>query len=133
MAKITREQILDINSRCRNDWQLDVQYCLMHGEKTFIKRIDIDEQNFLEFRLEYNSKNKVQIHISKFFHKPEEAFATTSGMGKSKILNDIPVARKNINKLTEYTRELTDEKLLEINRNTEVSKSNGMFLQSEDF
>ena len=133
MAKITREQILDINSRCRNDWQLDVQYCLMHGEKTFIKRIDIDEQNFLEFRLRYNSHNQTEVHISKFFHKPEEPFATTSGMGKSKILNNTPVARKNTNKLIEYTKELTNEKLLEINRNTEVSKSNGMILQSEDF
>lgn len=130
---LKKEQILKLNNSCRNDWQLDVQYCLMHGEKTFIKRIDLDEQNFLEFRLEYNSKNKVQVRISKYFHKPEEAFATTSGMGKSKILNDIPVARKNTNKLIEYTKELTNEKLLEINRNTEVSKSNGMILQSEDF
>lgn len=130
---IKKEQILNINSRCKNDWELDVQYCLMHGEKTLIKRIDLDEQNFLEFSLRYNYNKQVSLHISKFFHKPEEAFATTSGMGKSKILNDIPVARKNTNKLIEYTKELTDEKLLEINRNTEVSKSNGMILQSEDF
>ncbi len=130
---IKKEQILNINSRCKNDWELDVQYCLMHGEKTLIKRIDLDEQNFLEFSLRYNYNKQVSLHISKFFHKPEEAFATTSGMGKNKILNDIPVARKNTNKLIEYTKELTDEKLLEINRNTEVSKSNGMILQSEDF
>ena len=130
---LKKEQIVKLNNSCRNDWQLDVQYCLMHGEKTFIKRIDLDEQNFLEFRLEYNSENQTQVRISKFFHKPEEVFATTSGMGKSKILDNTPVARKNINKLIEYTKELTNEKLLEINRNTEVSKSNGMFLQSEDF
>ncbi len=130
---LKKEQIVKLNSSCRNNWELDVQYCLMHGEKTFIKRIDIDEQNFLEFSLRYNYNKQVSLHISKFFHKPKEAFATTSGMGKSKILNDIPVARKNTNKLIEYTKELTDEKLLEINRNTEVSKSNGMILQSEDF
>ena len=130
---LKKEQIVKLNSSCRNDWELDVQYCLMHGEKTFIKRIDIDEQNFLEFRLEYNSENQIQVRISKFFHKPEEAFATTSGMGKNKILNDTPVVRKNTNKLIEYTKELTDEKLLEINRNTEVSKSNGLILQSEGF
>ncbi len=130
---LKKEQIVKLNNSCRNDWQLDVQYCLMHGEKTFIKKIDLDEQNFLEFRLEYNSENQIQVRISKFFHKPEEIFATTSGMGKSKILDDTAVKRRNINKLTEYTRELTDEKLLEINRNTEVSKSNGLILQSEDF
>lgn len=130
---LKKEQIVKLNSSCRNDWQLDVQYCLMHGEKTLIKRIDLDEQNFLEFRLEYNSENQTQVRISKFFHKPEEVFATTSGMGKSKILDNTPVARKNINKLIEYTKELTNEKLLEINNNTETSKSNGMILQSEDF
>lgn len=130
---LKKEQIVKLNNSCRNNWELDVQYCLMHGEKTFIKKIDLDEQNFLEFRLRYNSHNQTEVHISKFFHKPEEAFATTSGMGKSKILNDTPVARKNTNKLIEYTKELTDEKLLEINRNTEVSKSNGLILQSEDF
>ena len=130
---LKKEQIVKLNSSCRNDWQLDVQYCLMHGEKTLIKRIDLDEQNFLEFRLEYNSENQTQVRISKFFHKPEEVFATTSGMGKSKILDNTPVARKNTNKLIEYTKELTNEKLLEINNNTETSKSNGMILQSEDF
>lgn len=130
---LKKEQIVKLNSSCRNNWELDVQYCLMHGEKTFIKRIDIDEQNFLEFSLRYNYNKQVSLHISKFFHKPEEPFATTSGMGKSKILDNTPVARKNTNKLIEYTKELTNEKLLEINRNTEVSKSNGLILQSEDF
>lgn len=130
---LKKEQIVKLNNSCRNDWQLDVQYCLMHGEKTFIKRIDLDEQNFLEFRLRYNSHNQTEIHISKYFHKPEEAFATTSGLGKTAILDDTAVKRKNVNKLAEYTKELTDEKLLEINENTEVSKSNGLILQSEDF
>lgn len=133
MAKITREQILDINSRCMNGWQLDVKYFMMYKEKILVKRIDLDEQNFLEFLLRYTPENKTEIHFNKFFHKPEEAFVTTSGMGKNKILDDTAVKRRNINKLTEYTKELTDEKLLEINRNTEVSKSNGLILQSEDF
>lgn len=133
MAKITQEEIDKVNSRCRNDWQLDVKYFLMYKEKILIKRIELDEQNFLEFLLRYSSENKIQVHISKFFHKPEEPFASTSGMGKTAILDDTAVARKNVNKLIEYTKELTDEKLLEINKNTEVSRSNGLILQSEDF
>ncbi len=130
---LKKEQIININSRCSNGWELDVQYCLMHGEKILIKRIDLDEQNFFEFSLRYNYNKQISLHISKFFHKPEETFASTSGMGKNKVLDDTPVARKNVNKLIEYTKELTDEKLLEINKNTEVSKSNGLILQSEDF
>jgi len=130
---LKKEQILNINSRCRNDWELDVKYYLMYKEKVLMKRIDLDEQNFLEFLLRYTPENKTEIHISKFFHKPDEEVATTSGLGKTAILDDTAVKRKNVNKLIEYTKELTDEKLLEINKNTEVSKSNGMILQSEDF
>ncbi len=130
---LKKEQIIKINNSCRNDWQLDVKYFLMYKEKILIKRIDLDEQNFLEFSLRYSTENKVQIHISKFFHKPNEEVAITSGLGKTAILDDTIVKRRNINKLTEYTKKLTNDKLLEINKNTEVNKSNGMILQSEDF
>lgn len=55
------------------------------------------------------------------------------GMGKSKILDKTPVKRKDINKLILLTKELTDEKLLEINKNTPLATGYGMVLQSEDF
>ena len=54
-------------------------------------------------------------------------------MGKSKILDTIPVKRKSINKLIDFTKTLTDKELMEINKNTKVSKSNGLILQSEEF
>ncbi len=55
------------------------------------------------------------------------------GMGKSKILDRIPVKRKEINKLILFTKVLTNEKLLEINKNTPVAPAYGMITQSEDF
>lgn len=133
MAKITQKQINDINNQCMNNWELDVQYYLFHNEKTLIKQIEIDKQNYLEFALRYNYKNQVSLHISKFYHKENEDFASTSGMGKSKVLDTRPVKRKTVNKLIEFTRDLTDNTLIEINKNTEVSKSNGLILQSEEF
>ena len=41
MAKITKEQIMKVNSKCHNGWQLDTQYYLFHGEKILFKNIDI--------------------------------------------------------------------------------------------
>lgn len=54
-------------------------------------------------------------------------------MGKSKILDETPVKRKDVNKLILLTKELTDEKLLEINKNTQVARGYGMIPQSKDF
>ena len=33
MAKITREQIQKINNKCKNDWELDIQFFIFHNEK----------------------------------------------------------------------------------------------------
>ena len=133
MAKITQKQISNINSQCMNNWKLDVQYYLLYNEKTLIKQVEIDKQNYLEFALRYNYNNQVSLHINKFYHKENEDYASTSGMGKSKVLDITPVKRKIVNKLIEFTRDLTDNALIEINKNTEVSKSDGLILQSEDF
>ncbi len=77
-----QEQIIKINSMCENNWRLDVQYYLYHDEKTLIKQIDLDNTHYLEFRLSYNSKNQVVLHISKFYHGEGETFASTSRNGK---------------------------------------------------
>ena len=133
MVKITKEQIDTINRQCANGWELDVQYYLFYGEKVLVKQIKLDSQNYLEFSLRYNYKNQVSLHISKFYRKENEIFASTSGLGKSRILDTVSVKRKNVNRLIKFTRNLTDNKLLKINNNTKVSKSNGLFLQSEEF
>ena len=54
-------------------------------------------------------------------------------MGKSTILDKTQVKRKNINNLIAFTKILTDNELLEINKNTKVSKCDGLILQSEEF
>lgn len=133
MGKITREQITKINNMCSNEWMLDVDYVLFHNEKTLIKRIRLDERHFLEYSLKYNYNNQISLHISKFYHEPNDEMASTSGMGKNKILDETPVKRKDVNKLILLTKELTDEKLLEINKNTPLATGYGLVMQSEDF
>ena len=78
-------------------------------------------------------KNQIQLHISKFYYKQGDTFASSTGLGKHKILNDVPATRKNVNELIELTKSLTDVELMGINNTTEVTKSNGLFLESEAF
>lgn len=82
IATITKEQVNAINNKCKNYWQLDVQYYVFHNEKTLIKHIELDAENYLEFALRYNYKNQISLHISKFYHKPNEEYASTNSIGK---------------------------------------------------
>ena len=133
MAKINKEQIMKVNSQCHNSWRLDTQYYLFHGEKILFKNIEIDEENYLRFSLDYNSQKQVILRISKFYHEKGKDYSSTSGLGKCKILEDIPLKRKSINNLIEFTNELDNNKLLEINKDTSVASGYGMFLPSKDF
>lgn len=132
MAKITKQQIENINKKCTNDWRLDVEYYLFHNEKTLIKHIKLDNEHYLEFALRYNYKNQISLHISKFHHKEGDYFASSQGLGKSKILDETQVTRKNVNNLIEFTNKLTDYECMRINAETQVTKS-CIFVSSEEF
>ncbi len=132
MAKLTREQIETINSKCKNGWGLDIQYFIFHTEKTLKKIIELDTEHYLEFRLDYNYNNQITLFINKFYHKTNDNFATSSGLGKKKILEETPATRKNINRLIELTEKLTDDELMKINNETDVIR-NIMFVPSEAF
>lgn len=132
MAKITKQQIENINKKCTNDWRLDVEYYLFHNEKTLIKHIKLDNEHYLEFALRYNYKNQISLHISKFHHKEGDYFASSQGLGKSKILDETQVTRKNVNNLIEFTDRLTDDECMRINAETQVTKS-CIFVASEEF
>lgn len=132
MAKITKQQIKNINKKCMNDWRLDVEYYLFYNEKTLIKHIKLDNEHYLEFALRYNYKNQISLHISKFHHKEGDYFASSQGLGKSKILDETQVTRKNVNNLIEFTNRLTDDECMQINAETQVTKS-CIFVASEEF
>lgn len=133
MVNITNELINDINNKCKNNWKLDISYYIFHKEKTLIKRIKLDEQNYLEFALRYNRKNQVSLHISKFYQEKGDNYASTSGMGKIEILDITQFKRKNINNLISFTNDLDDEKLLEINEKAKTANGYGLIMKSEDF
>ena len=56
-----------------------------------------------------------------------------NGLGKSKVLDTTPLKRKSINKLIDYTDQLDNNKLMEINEQTPVSSGMGIFVPSDPF
>ncbi len=132
MQIMTQQQIQEIDNKCKNNWKFDVTYFKFHQEKTLIKRIKIDDESYLEFKLNYNSKNQIYLHISKFYTQKHIGTATSEGMGKSKVLEKNMYRRKSINNLIIKTQTLTDEELLKINAETKVI-DNGIFVPSPTF
>lgn len=132
MAKITRERIQKINNKCKNGWELDIQFFIFHNEKTLKKIIELDEEHYLEFKIDYNYKNQIVLFINKFYCKKGENYATSNGLGKKKMLEETSASRKSINKLIEYTEKLTDEQLIQINSETDVIRT-PLFVPTEAF
>lgn len=114
-------------------WKLDLEFFLYHGEKQLMKCIELDEESYLKFTICYNSQNQIVIYINKYYHKKDDYFAHSEGLGKKTMLNSTPTKKKEINKLIPLTHLLTDTELMEINKHTPVSSGNGIFIPSKDF
>ena len=130
---MTKKQVEELNNRCKNGWKFDVTYFIYHQEKTFIKRIKLESEGYLEFRIYYNNQNQIAFHISKFSYIQDKACATTEGLGKITVIDNTKYTRKNINNIIIVTARLTDEELLKINSETKVSEGGGLFLSSNEF
>lgn len=119
MPKIRTEQVKKINAKCSNGWQLDLEYYMYHGEKQLIKCIELTEESYLKFTICYNSQNQSVLYISKFYHKKDDYFAHSEGLGKRTMLNGTSTKKKELNKLIQLTHLLTDNELMEINKRTQ--------------
>lgn len=130
MQMMTQQQVQDINNKCKNNWKFDVMYFKFHQEKELIKRINIDDESYLEFKLGYNYKNQIQLRISKYYTQKHIGTATSEGLGKSKVLEETSYKRKGINNLIIKTQTLTDDELLKINTETKVDSGYGIVMPS---
>ena len=133
MAKVSREKIDRVNSKCKNNWKFDTEYYLCFSKNALFKYIKIDEQHFLQFTLKYNTEKQIILRITKFDYNTETGLLSTSGLGKIKVLNETQAKRENINNLIELANKFSDDELLEMNKQTKVNKSNGLLLESEEF
>lgn len=113
--KITIKQINDLNSRCKNNWEFDIGYFATHQEKTFIKRIKVDDEGYLKFKLYYNSQNQIALNIIKYKYMPTMQHTTMEELIKTNLVDKTKYTRKNVNNLIIVTSRLTDEELLKIN------------------
>lgn len=129
MATLTSEEIQAIHSKCSNDWRLNRELYIYHEEKALTKQIDIDNENYTEFTIRYNSKRQIILTISKYYHKQNKRLAVTSGAAKRIMLEETPVKRKNVNNLIAFTEKLTESKLLELEKSKETEVKR--ILQSE--
>ena len=130
MQMMTQQQVQDINNKCKNNWKFDVMYFKFHQEKELIKRINIDDESYLEFKLGYNYKNQIQLRISKYYTQKHIGTTTSEGLGKSKVLEETNYKRKGINNLIIKTQTLTDDELLKINTETKVDSGYGIVMPS---
>lgn len=128
--KITGEQIKQMNSKCKNGWVIDTPYLINYGEKVLKKRITIDEKSYLQFILNYNSKNQINIRVSKY--QLESGMYQSEGGGKQQILDETSHPRKNVNKLIEYTSKLDNDECMKIKDTAKIVEVIGM-IPSEDF
>ena len=122
MAKITIEQVKKINSKCDNKFCLDVQYFLIHSEKTLYKDIDINNNLKIEVKINYfpeyenslgynreTGKLIPTLNFRKWVREYEGSLWTSTDWGKRKIISDERPTRKNISLLQKLTKEVTDE------------------------
>lgn len=129
MAKLTDAEVQAIHSKCSNDWRLNRELYIFHQEKALTKQIDIDNENYTEFTIRYNSKRQIILTISRYYHKQNERLAVTSGAYKRIILEETAFKRKSVNNLIAFTGKLTASKLLELEKSKETEVKR--ILQSE--
>lgn len=56
MAKITREQFNKWNAQAKNGFQFDLQYFLIWSEKTLTKKIEMENGDIIEFKIEFDKE-----------------------------------------------------------------------------
>lgn len=130
MANLTKEQIIKINEGCKNGFILDTQYFIFHNEKILEKIIELDEENYLKVHISFytNWENYrgdgyyINVNISKFYHKKDDYFSSSSGLGINLKLNGKIYTRRNFKELQKATENITDDLILDIYNNDKNGK-----------
>ena len=117
--KMTKEQIIKINEKCKNGFKFDVESFIYHGERGLKKRVFLDpaKESYIEVCLYYNTSYycfekqvKVMLSISNKFTKDKATgLYCSSGLGEYIEVEEIgDCKRLTIEKLIK----LTDSKVV---------------------
>lgn len=132
MPSITKEQIIKINSKCNNDFKLDVERYVVWGEKTLEKFIALDNEGkkLLRVKLEYYPEYETikqpngvlynqrtgqelpTLHLS-VWNSTGTGMMTSHGLGMKMTVGE-PQSRKVISILQKLTANYPNERVMEI-------------------
>lgn len=127
--KLTREQAMNRQKQAPANWNYDIQYAVIHGEHTIVRKIKLDEQHYLTakmiYRTEYETKTNEygckwnvetgrqipNVHISKWVVPEGRDYATSNGLGLWLPVGE-PQKNKNYKVLCQLAADITDEQIL---------------------
>ena len=115
MAKVTREQVEKLNAKLVNGFKINVMH-LFNGEKEFSKEFktsdgkDVAACVYYMERYDYRTDTKTIYPVVNFnYFTIHGNYRVSRGLGWTMKLDNVPVNRKNFNKLAEFSKLLDDE------------------------
>ncbi len=119
MAKLTKEQVEDINQKCSNDFMLDVGAFMYHGDKQVVKYIDIGDDkklsatlSFRDRRIGYTFKPVLSLHLAIWNVEPS-GLMCSHGLGVTIDLSE-PYERRKFSDIIAKTKDFDNEKCLQL-------------------
>ena len=116
MARITREQVEKMNAQAKNGFKFDIEYFLIHHEKTLTKIVVLNESQFVRFKLMFEDEREnadgwrrptgrqiPNIHISLWNNS--RGFASSHGLGTWEKIGE-PVNKKSFALLCKLSAEV---------------------------
>lgn len=140
MASIMREQLIKINSKCGNGFELDLMYYINWGEKRFNARLEMGEDNVLsltisyrkfreglvpEIRAEYEKKCSDDGRFAMYSHQ-------SGNWCKKFYIVDLIQKRKNVSVLQKITREMSAGFIDKLKEEYAETEKNGMLQYQTD-
>lgn len=136
MAKLMKKDVERYNEGCKNGFKFDIQYYLYHNEKTIVKDIKLDEEHFVRAHITFYNKYEnyrqvgyyINVNISKWYHKKDDNFASSSGLGVNIKINDNIYQKKSFKEIQKASENLTDDYIIECSNINQKELSNSRIL-----
>lgn len=124
MAKITKEKLMNINSKCANGFKLDLMYYLGYKEYALDRYVQVDGDKYVHYRLTYRDNwkqkqseygctypvldgtKKVVLNVNSCLY--QNGFMISNGLGVDYVLES-GLTRETIKGLQEWSSKVDDE------------------------
>ena len=124
MAKITKEKLMNINSKCANGFKLDLMFYLAYKEYALDRYAQVEGDRYVHYRLTYRDNfvqkqseygctypvrdgtKKVVLNVNTCLH--QNGFMVSNGLGVDYVLES-GLTRETIKGLQEWSSKVDDE------------------------